>query len=232
MAVQPDARQPMLEPVLNYRVELPEGATPTPPFGPARLEEEDPQLHVVWNDALGEIHVQLMGEVQLEMLQSLLQAAVRAGSRLRRGRHSIQRDHHRPSGGRGPLRAAAPLCGGSSAAGTRRAGQRPAVCRHCRADALDLNWQRLILTHLAESSHLGVLTGAPLTDVKITLTAGRAHIKHTEGGDFRQATYRAVRQGLMLAKPAVRAVVCLPAGGAGGKHWPRHERYPAHGGQL
>ncbi len=90
-----------------------------------------------------------------------------------------------------------------------------------------------MLTHLEEKQHLGVLTGAPLTDVKITLLTGRAHLKHTEGGDFRQATYRAVRQGLMLAKSrSVRAVVRFPAGSAGGERRPRHERYPAHGGQF
>ena len=108
---------------------------------------------------------------------------------------------------------------------------------NCREEELDKNWQRLVLTHLEEKQHLGVLIGAPLTDMKITLIAGRAHLKHTEGGDFRQATYRAVRQGLMMANqikkdPAPRAVVFLPAGSACGEHWPRHERRPADGGQL
>ena len=200
LGVQPDARQPMLEPVLNYRVELPEGADPHYALLALRtLEDEDPQLHVVWNAALGEIHLQLMGEIQLEILQSVLQS--RFGLEVAFGEGGIlyKETISAPVEGVGhyePLRHYAEvhllLEPGELGSGLQFASI-------CRTDALDLNWQRLILTHLAERSHPGVLAGAPLTDVKITLTAGRAHIKHTEGGDFRQATYRAVRQGLMMA---------------------------------
>ena len=165
-----------------------------------RLEEEEPQLHVVWNESLGEIHVQLMGEVQLEVLRSLL--AERFGLEVSFGPGGIlyKETITEPMEGVGhyePLRHYAevhlllePLPRGS---GMQFAAD-------CREEVLDKNWQRLVLTHLEEKQHLGVLTGAPLTDVKITLLAGKAHLKHTEGGDFRQATYRAVRQGLMLAK--------------------------------
>lgn len=190
----------MLEPVLNYRVELPEGAAPHNALLALRtLEDEDPQLHVVWNAALGEIHLQLMGEIQLEILQSVLQS--RFGLEVAFGEGGIlyKETISAPVEGVGhyePLRHYAEvhllLEPGEPGSGLQFASI-------CRTDALDLNWQRLILTHLAERSHPGVLAGAPLTDVKITLTAGRAHIKHTEGGDFRQATYRAVRQGLRTA---------------------------------
>ena len=201
LGVQPDARQPMLEPVLNYRVELPEGADPHYALLALRtLEDEDPQLHVAWNAALGEIHLQLMGEIQLEILQSVLQS--RFGLEVAFGEGGIlyKETISAPVEGVGhyePLRHYAEvhllLEPGEPGSGLQFASI-------CRTDALDLNWQRLILTHLAERSHPGVLAGAPLTDVKITLTAGRAHIKHTEGGDFRQATYRAVRQGLRMAE--------------------------------
>ena len=149
---------------------------------------------------MGEIHVQLMGEVQLEVLRSLL--AERFGLNVEFGPGGIlyKETITEPMEGVGhyePLRHYAevhvklePLPRGS---GMQFAAD-------CREEVLDKNWQRLVLTHLEEKQHLGVLTGAPLTDVKITLIAGRAHLKHTEGGDFRQATYRAVRQGLMLAK--------------------------------
>jgi len=211
LGVQPDARQPMLEPVLNYRVELPEGADPHYALLALRtLEDEDPQLHVVWNAALGEIHLQLMGEIQLEILQSVLQS--RFGLEVAFGEGGIlyKETISAPVEGVGhyePLRHYAEvhllLEPGEPGSGLQFASI-------CRTDALDLNWQRLILTHLAERSHPGVLAGAPLTDVKITLTAGRAHIKHTEGGDFRQATYRAVRQGLRTAAARGQAVLLEP----------------------
>ena len=192
---------PVLEPVLSYQVLLPEGADVHAALGKLhRLEEEEPQLHVVWNETLGEIHVQLMGEIQLEVLRSLL--AERFGLAVEFGPGGIlyKETITEPMEGVGhyePLRHYAevhlklePLPRGS---GMQFAAD-------CREEVLDKNWQRLVLTHLEEKQHLGVLTGSPLTDVKITLIAGRAHLKHTEGGDFRQATYRAVRQGLMLAK--------------------------------
>ena len=201
LGVQPDARQPILEPVLNYRVELPEGADPHYALLALRtLEDEDPQLHVVWNAALGEIHLQLMGEIQLEILQSVLQS--RFGLEVAFGEGGIlyKETISAPVEGVGhyePLRHYAEvhllLEPGEPGSGITLASV-------CPTDKLDLNWQRLIFTHLLEKPHLGVLTGSPITDIKITLLAGRAHEKHTEGGDFRQATYRAVRHGLMQAE--------------------------------
>ena len=201
LGAERDSDLPVLEPVLSYQVLLPEGADVHAALGKLhRLEEEEPQLHVVWNEMLGEIHVQLMGEIQLEVLRSLL--AERFGLEVEFGPGGIlyKETITEPMEGVGhyePLRHYAevhlklePLPRGS---GMQFAAD-------CREEVLDKNWQRLVLTHLEEKQHLGVLTGSPLTDVKITLIAGRAHLKHTEGGDFRQATYRAVRQGLMLAK--------------------------------
>ena len=201
LGAERDSDLPVLEPVLSYQVLLPEGADVHAALGKLhRLEEEEPQLHVVWNETLGEIHVQLMGEIQLEVLRSLL--AERFGLEVEFGPGGIlyKETITEPMEGVGhyePLRHYAevhlklePLPRGS---GMQFAAD-------CREEVLDKNWQRLVLTHLEEKQHLGVLTGAPLTDVKITLLAGKAHLKHTEGGDFRQATYRAVRQGLMLAK--------------------------------
>ena len=201
LGAERDSDLPVLEPVLSYQVLLPEGADVHAALGKLhRLEEEEPQLHVIWNETLGEIHVQLMGEIQLEVLRSLL--AERFGLEVEFGPGGIlyKETITEPMEGVGhyePLRHYAevhlklePLPRGS---GMQFAAD-------CREEVLDKNWQRLVLTHLEEKQHLGVLTGSPLTDVKITLIAGRAHLKHTEGGDFRQATYRAVRQGLMLAK--------------------------------
>ena len=201
LGAERDSDLPVLEPVLSYQVLLPEGADVHAALGKLhRLEEEEPQLHVVWNETLGEIHVQLMGEIQLEVLRSLL--AERFGLEVEFGPGGIlyKETITEPMEGVGhyePLRHYAevhlklePLPRGS---GMQFAAD-------CREEVLDKNWQRLVLTNLEEKQHLGVLTGSPLTDVKITLIAGRAHLKHTEGGDFRQATYRAVRQGLMLAK--------------------------------
>ena len=201
LGAERDSDLPVLEPVLSYQVLLPEGADVHAALGKLhRLEEEEPQLHVVWNETLGEIRVQLMGEIQLEVLRSLL--AERFGLEVEFGPGGIlyKETITEPMEGVGhyePLRHYAevhlklePLPRGS---GMQFAAD-------CREEVLDKNWQRLVLTHLEEKQHLGVLTGSPLTDVKITLIAGRAHLKHTEGGDFRQATYRAVRQGLMMAK--------------------------------
>ena len=201
LGAERDSDLPVLEPVLSYQVLLPEDADVHAALGKLhRLEEEEPQLHVVWNETLGEIHVQLMGEIQLEVLRSLL--AERFGLNVEFGPGGIlyKETITEPMEGVGhyePLRHYAevhvklePLPRGS---GMQFAAD-------CREEVLDKNWQRLVLTHLEEKQHFGVLIGAPLTDVKITLIAGRAHLKHTEGGDFRQATYRAVRQGLMMAK--------------------------------
>ncbi len=195
------SQQPVLEPVLNYRLLLPEGCDPHTVMPKlSQLEEEDPQLHLIWNEALGEIHLQLMGEIQLEVLRRLI--SERFGLEVAFGQGSIvyRETIANPVEGIGhfePLRHYAEvhllLEPGKPGSGVQ-------CFTACSTDALDLNWQRLILTHLEEREHLGVLTGSPITDIKITLVAGRAHLKHTEGGDFRQATYRAVRQGLMQAE--------------------------------
>ena len=192
---------PVLEPVLTYRLELPEGCDPHAALRQLReLEEEDPQLHILWDERLREIHIQLMGEVQLEILRQVI--AQRFGVEVSFGAGSIvyKETVAAPVEGVGhfePLRHYAEvhllLEPGEPGSGLR-------FDAACSEDQLDRNWQRLILTHLAEKEHRGVLTGAPITDMRITLVAGRAHVKHTEGGDFRQATYRAVRQGLKCAR--------------------------------
>ena len=201
LGFETDWEGPVLEPVLTYQVELTDGTDPHTALARLRqLEEEDPQLHILWNETAREIHVQLMGQVQLEILQRLIRE--RFGMEVDFGAGAIcyRETIAAPVIGIGhfePLRHYAevhlllePLERGS---GLRFASA-------CPTDVLDLNWQRLVLTHLAEKEHLGVLTGSPITDMKITLLTGRAHDKHTEGGDFRQATYRAVRQGLMQAE--------------------------------
>ncbi len=195
------ALDPELEPVLTYQVILPPACDVHAFLKNLRqLEEEDPQLRVVWNEALGEIHLQLMGEVQLEVLTRLIQE--RFGAEVSFGTGSIVYRETIANAVEGvghfePLRHYAEvhllLEPGPRGSGLRLASV-------CPTDQLDLNWQRLIFTHLMEKRHRGVLTGSPITDLKITLAAGRAHVKHTEGGDFRQATYRAVRQGLMQAE--------------------------------
>ena len=201
LGAEAEALPPALEPVLTYQVVLPAGQDPHTALQKLRqLEEEEPQLHLVWNERLGELHVQLMGEVQLEILQRLI--AERFGMEVSFGQGGIVYRETIAGAVEGvghyePLRHYAevhllmePLPRGSGLVLTSA----------CPQDMLDINWQRLVLTHLAERSHPGVLTGSPITDMKITLVAGRAHQKHTEGGDFRQATYRAVRQGLMEAE--------------------------------
>nr|WP_326186134.1 translation factor GTPase family protein [uncultured Oscillibacter sp.] len=192
---------PVLEPVLTYHVELTDGTDPhTALLRLRQLEEEDPQLHIVWNESAREIHIQLMGEVQLEIVQRLIRE--RFGMEVAFGAGAICYRETIANAVEGvghfePLRHYAEvhllLEPGEPGSGLR-------FDAACSTDILDLNWQRLILTHLEEKPHLGVLTGSPITDMKITLVAGRAHEKHTEGGDFRQATYRAVRQGLMQAE--------------------------------
>ena len=191
---------PVLEPVLNYQVIPTEGDDPILLLPKLReLEEEEPQLHIVWEEALQEIHVQLMGEVQLEVLKTLIYerfgAAVEVGKGNILNKKSIQNTVERV-GHFEPLRHYAEvhllLEPGEPGSGVQ-------CMSVCSEDLLDRNWQRLILTHLMETEHRGVLTGAPITDIRITLVSGKAHLKHTEGGDFRQAVYRAVRQGLKQA---------------------------------
>lgn len=190
-----------LEPVMSYCIRLPADLDPQLALPKLRLlEEEEPQLRMVWDARLREIRVQLMGAVQLEILQSLIRMRFGWDVTFDTGRISYRETIAAPVEGVGhfePLRhyaevhlILAPLPQGSGLV----------FDTVCSEDVLDRNWQRLILTHLQEKQHLGVLTGSPVTDLRITLAAGRAHLKHTEGGDFRQTTYRAVRQGLMKAE--------------------------------
>lgn len=187
--------------MLHYRLCLPDGCSAVALLPKLRLlEEEDPMLRVLWKEALGEIHMHLMGEVQLEVLREWI--LERFGVRVSFDQGSIvyKETIAAPVLGIGhfePLRHYAevhlriePLPRGSGVQ----------CATECPLDVLDGNWQRLVLTHLMEKRHVGVLTGSELTDVRYTLLLGRAHLKHTEGGDFRQATYRAVRQGLMQAE--------------------------------
>ena len=195
------AEPPMLEPVLTYQMLLPQDCNIPETMRKLRqLEEEDPQLHILWNERLREVHVQLMGEVQLEVLQR--QIADRFGMDVSFSQGSVvyKETILEPVEGVGhfePLRHYAEVHL-LMEPGPRGSGL--TFDSLCSTDDLDLNWQRLILTHLEEKQHLGVLTGSPITDMKISVLSGRASIKHTEGGDFRQATYRAVRHGLRKAK--------------------------------
>ena len=198
LGAEADADTPLLEPVLNYRVES--AADPHTLLKALQtLEDEDPQLHVNWRDDLGEVHVQLMGEVQLEILQNILQERFGLEVTFSEGGILYKETLTAAVEGIGhyePLRHYAEV---HLLLEPAPRGSGVQLAADCPPDTLAENWQRLILTHLAERTHPGVLIGAPLTDVKITLAAGRAHQKHTEGGDFRQATYRAVRQGLRMA---------------------------------
>lgn len=192
---------PVLEPVLSYRIGLPEEVNVHQALLQLRqLEEEEPLLHIVWNGTLGEIYAQVMGEVQIEILKSLIKERFGMTVTFDEGNIVYKETILEPVEGIGhfePLRHYAEvhllLEPGETGSGLTFATD-------CSEDVLDRNWQRLILTHLEEREHKGVLLGVPITDMKITLLTGRAHIKHTEGGDFRQATYRAVRQGLRKAK--------------------------------
>ena len=191
-----DWTSPVLEPVLACRLELTDGTDPHTAMKYLReLEEEDPQLRVSWNEAAREIRVQLMGEVQLEVLRRVLQDRFGLEAAFGEGSIVYRETIAAPVEGIGhfePLRHYAEVHL-LMEPGERGSGLVFATA--CPEDQLEGNWQRLVLTHLAERAHPGVLTGSPITDMKITLVAGRAHVKHTEGGDFRQATYRAVRQG-------------------------------------
>lgn len=192
---------PVLEPVLNYQVIPMEGDDPILLLPKLReLEEEEPQLHIVWEEALQEIHVQLMGEVQLEVLKTLIYERFGVEVEFGQGNILYKETIQNTVEGVGhfePLRHYAEvhllLEPGEPGSGVQ-------CMSVCSEDLLDRNWQRLILTHLMETEHRGVLTGAPITDIRITLVSGKAHLKHTEGGDFRQAVYRAVRQGLKQAE--------------------------------
>ena len=201
LGIERENKAPLLEPVLNYQILLPEDCPLLPMLAKLRqLEEEEPLLHIVWREELQEIHAQLMGEVQLEVFQVLVKE--RFGVEIAFGPGSIvyKETILEPVEGVGhfePLRHYAEV---HLLLEPLEAGSGLIFDTDCSEDILDRNWQRLVLTHLEERAHRGVLTGSEITDMKITLVNGRAHLKHTEGGDFRQATYRAVRQGLKMAK--------------------------------
>ena len=201
LGIEQTSGEPLLIPVLNYEIQLPEECDVHQMFLKLRqLEEEEPELHIVWNSQLNEIHAQVMGEVQIEILKNMIQERFGISVEFGSGNIVYKETIEEPVEGTGhfePLRHYAEvhllLEPGESGSGLEFAVS-------CSEDMLDKNWQRLILTHLEEKAHKGVLTGSDITDMKITLVAGKAHLKHTEGGDFRQATYRAVRQGLRKAK--------------------------------
>jgi len=201
LGIESDSKKPMLVPVLTYSIHLQDDTDPMVAFQKlATLSEEDPSLKIVWNEKAKEIQAQLMGKIQIEVLEEVMLDRFGIKTSIETGRIIYRETIEDAVEGIGhfePLRHYAevhllmePLPEGSGIVFESA----------CSTDVLDLNWQRLILTNLAEKNHLGVLTGSPITDMRITVVAGRAHLKHTEGGDFRQATYRAVRQGLRKAK--------------------------------
>ena len=215
------AQAPALQPVLEYRLLLDDGTDAALAYGKLRaLEEEEPSLHLVWNALLREIRVQLMGPVQMEILQKLIEARFGLRVSFDAGNIVYLETIAAPVEGVGhyePLRHYAEV---HLLMEPAEPGSGLQFDTMCPTDTLALHWQRLILAHLAEKAHRGVLTGAPVTDIRFTLVSGRAHLKHTEGGDFRQATYRAVRQGLMkaqsvLLEPWYAFRMELPAPGVG-----------------
>ncbi len=201
LGIEQQGLPPVLEPVLTYRVILPEGFDVNKALGYFRqLEEEDPQLHVDWNSHLQEIRVRLMGPVQLEILHQLLLDRFSLEISFSQGSILYKETIAEAVEGVGhyePLRHYSEV---HLLLEPAPRGSGVVFRSNCHQDDLDRNWQRLIMGHLSEKQHLGVLTGSPITDMTITLMSGKAHLKHTEGGDFRQSTYRAVRQGLMNAK--------------------------------
>lgn len=201
LGAEKNTSSPVLEPVLTYRVELVDGTNAHVALDKLRiLENEDPQLGVVWNERLSEIQIQIMGDIQLEVLKSII--SERFGFNVEFGQGNIIYKETIKSTVEGvghfePLRHYAEV---HLLLQPRKRDSGLVFKTECKEDLLDKNWQRLILTHLYEKTHVGVLTGSPITDMEITLVSGKAHPKHTEGGDFRQATYRAVRQGLRCAE--------------------------------
>ena len=201
LGIERDSDIPILEPVLTYQIQLPEDCEVHSMLEKLRqLEEEEPLLHIIWNEKLGEIYAQIMGEVQIEVLKSLIWERFHVRIEFGKGNIVYKETIRQPVEGIGhfePLRHYAEV---HLLLEPAEAGTGLHFFSNCSQDTLDLNWQRLILTHLEEKEHCGVLTGSAITDMHITLTTGKAHQKHTEGGDFRQATYRAVRQGLKKAE--------------------------------
>ena len=201
LGIEQESELPILEPVLNYQIILPDDCDPHQMLQKLRqLEEEEPQLHILWDSQFSEIHAQLMGEVQIEILKKLIWDRFHVAVEFGAGSIVYKETVAEPVEGVGHFE---PLRHYAEVHLLIEPGEPGSGCQFftaCSEDVLARNWQRLILTHLEEKVHIGVLTGSPLTDVQITILTGRAHAKHTEGGDFRQATYRAVRQGLRKAR--------------------------------
>ena len=221
LGAEKNAGLPVLEPVFTYRMILPDGADTHTALEKMRiLENEDPQLKVIWNERLGEIQVQLMGDIQLEILQSVLKERFGMNAAFSKGNIIYKETISNTVEGIGHFE---PLRHYAEVHLLMKPGKRDSGLifkTDCKEDILDKNWQRLILTHLYEKTHIGVLTGSPITDMEITLVSGKAHPKHTEGGDFRQATYRAVRQGLrsaecLLLEPVYEFTLEVPAENVG-----------------
>ncbi len=200
LGIEKNSGLPVLSPVLTYRAEPPKGVDAHILLEKLKiLEDEDPQLKVLWNERLGEIQVQLMGDIQLEILQCIILERFGINVAFGKGNIIYKETISNTVEGVGHFE---PLRHYAEVHLVMKPGKRDSgivIKSDCKEDVLDKNWQRLILTHLYEKTHIGVLTGSPITDIEITLASGRAHPKHTEGGDFRQATYRAVRQGLRSA---------------------------------
>ena len=212
---------PILEPVLNYQIIVPQGVNPVELMKSLKqLEEEDPQLNILWNEPLQEIHAQLMGQVQMEVLGSVI--LERFGVRVSFGPGNIvyKETIAKPVEGVGHFEPLRHYAEAHLWMEPGEPGSGISVFSNCSEDVLDLNWQRLITTHILEREHPGVLTGSAITDIKFTIVTGRAHLKHTEGGDFRQATYRAIRQGLkstesVLLEPYYRFTLEVPVDAIG-----------------
>ncbi|MFZ5351826.1 MAG: NYN domain-containing protein [Bacillota bacterium] len=192
---------PILEPVLSYQIILPEGCDPRVMIPKLRIiEEEEPELHIVWDEQLKEIQVQIMGEVQIEVLQNIIKSRFGVEVSFDSGKIVYKETIRNTVEGVGHFE---PLRHYAEVHLLMEPGERDSGLQFeakCSEEILDRSWQRLVLSHLKEKAHKGVLTGAAITDMKITLVSGRAHSKHTQGGDFREATYRAVRQGLKEAE--------------------------------
>lgn len=221
LGIQKDSLRPVLEPVLTYQMLFPDGTDIHDMMRKLReLEEEQPELQIVWKEQLKEIHVKVMGEIQTEILKSMMKERFGVDVTFGRGSIVYKETILNPTEGVGhfePLRHYAEV---HLLLEPGEPGSGLVLALACSEDILDGNWQRLILTHLKEREHPGVLTGSPITDMKITLISGRAHQKHTEGGDFRQATYRAVRQGLkkaqsILLEPYYHFTIELPSENVG-----------------
>lgn len=221
LGIQKDSLRPVLEPVLTYQMLFPDGTDIHDMMRKLReLEEEQPELQIVWKEQLKEIHVKVMGEIQTEILKSMMKERFGVDVTFGRGSIVYKETILNPTEGVGhfePLRHYAEV---HLLLEPGEPGSGLVFAFACSEDILDANWQRLILTHLKEREHPGVLTGSPITDMKITLISGRAHQKHTEGGDFRQATYRAVRQGLkkaqsILLEPYYHFTIELPSENVG-----------------